>query len=74
MYEATPIVDEDLLEAVNLVAKSCSVTAQLNISKDIDIVRRVTSPPIVGDVTTSLHESLLLNNIRLKGRHLLKWL
>ena len=57
VQEATPIVNEDLLEAVTLAAKSCEATAQLSIDKDIDIVRRVTSPPIVGDVTTSLHES-----------------
>ena len=45
------------MEALNLVAKSCGVTAQLSIGKDIDIARRVTSPPVAGDVTTSLHES-----------------
>ena len=57
MQEATPIVNENLLEAVTLAAKSCDATTQLCIGKDIDIVRRVTSPPIVGDVTASLHES-----------------
>ena len=53
MQEGTPIVDDDLLEVITLAAKSCSVTAQLNISEDIDIVRRVMSRL----VTTSLHES-----------------
>jgi len=53
VQEATPFVNDDLLEAVTLAAKSYGATAQLSISKDIDIVRRVTSPP----VTASLHES-----------------
>ena len=57
MQEATPIADKDLLEAITFAAKSCGMTAQLSIGKDIDIVRRVTSAPIVGDVTTTLHES-----------------
>ena len=35
------------------MAKLCDATGQLNIGKDIDIVRRVTSPL----VTASLHES-----------------
>ena len=53
MKEATPVVDGDLLEAVTLATKSCSATGQLSIGKDIDIMRRVTSPPIM----TSLYES-----------------
>jgi len=57
VQEATPIVDEDLLDAITLAAKSCGATAQLSIGKDIDIVRRVNSPAAVGDVTTFLHES-----------------
>jgi len=39
VQEARPIVDDDLLEAVTLTAKSCSVTGHLSIGKDIDIVR-----------------------------------
>ena len=50
MKAATPVV-EDLLEVVTLVAKSYGVIAQLSIDKDIDIMRRVTSPPTIGDVT-----------------------
>ena len=57
LLEATPVVDKDLVEAVTLAAKSCGATAQLSIGKDIDIMRRVTSPPTVGDVTTPLHGS-----------------
>ena len=57
MQEATPIVDEDLLEAVTPAAKSCGTTAQLSIGKDIDIMKKVTLPPAIRDVTTSLHES-----------------
>ena len=57
MEEASPVINEDLLAAVTLAAKSCGAIAKLNISKDIDIVKRVTSPLAVGDVTTSLHES-----------------
>ena len=53
MQEATPVVNENLLEAITFAAKSCGATAQLSIDKDIDIVRRVTSPL----VTTSSHES-----------------
>ena len=49
MQEATPVVNEDLLDAIILTAKSCGETAQLSIDKDIDIMRRVTSPPVVGD-------------------------
>jgi len=39
------------------VAKSCGATAQLSIDKDINIVRRVTSPLAIRDVMASLHES-----------------
>ena len=53
MQEATPIVDDNLSEVVTLATKSCRVTTQLNIDKDIDIMRKVTSLPI----TASLHES-----------------
>jgi len=53
VQEATPVVDDDLLEVVTLAAKSCGVIAQLSISNDIDIMRRVTSPPVM----VSLHES-----------------
>ena len=56
MQKATPVVDEDLLEAITLAGKSCGTTTQL-IIKDIDIMRRVTSPPVVGDLTASLHQS-----------------
>ena len=58
MQEATPVVDEDLFEVVTLVAKSCGATVQLSISKDIDIVRRVTLPPTVGDVTNTNQHSV----------------
>jgi len=57
VQEATLIVDEDFLEAVTLATKSCGATAQLSIGKDIDVVKRVTSPPTVRDVTASLNES-----------------
>jgi len=63
VQEGTPIVDDDLLEVITLAAKSCSVTAQLNISEDIDIVRRVMSPL----VTTSLHESPTPSQHSVKG-------
>jgi len=53
VQEVIPIVDDDLLEAATLTAKSCGATAQLSIGKDIDIMRRVASLP----VTASLHES-----------------
>ena len=55
MQGAIPIVHEDLLEVVTLAVKSCGATAYLSIDKDIDIVRRVTLPPTIGDVITSLH-------------------
>ena len=57
MQEATPVVDEDLLEVVTLVGKSCGTIAQLSINKDIVIMRRVTSPCASGHVTTSLRRS-----------------
>ena len=53
MQEVTLVVDDDRLETITLAAKSCDATGQLSIIKDIDIVRRVTSPL----VTASLHES-----------------
>jgi len=53
VQEATPIVGDDLLEAVTLTAKSCDVTGQFSIGKDIDIVRRVTPAPVMAP----LHES-----------------
>ena len=36
IQEATPVVDEDLLEVVTLAAKSCGAIAKLSISKEID--------------------------------------
>jgi len=42
VQEPTPVIDEDLVKAITLVAKSCGSTGQLSIDKDIDIVRRVT--------------------------------
>jgi len=56
VQEATPVVDEDLLQVITLVAKSCGATAQLCISKDIDILRRVMSRFVIRDVMASLHE------------------
>ena len=55
--EDTVVVNEDLLKVVTFVAKSCRAIAQLSIGKDIDIVRRVTSPPTIRHVTASLNES-----------------
>jgi len=52
VQEATLVVDDDLLEVVTLATKSCGTTAQLSISKDVGIVTRVTSPPVMA----SLHE------------------
>ena len=68
MQEATPIVDEDLLEAVTLGAKSCGAIAQLSVGKDIDIKRKVTSPPTVGDITASLHESPTTSQYSIEGQ------
>jgi len=64
---ATPIVHEDLLEVVTLAAKSCGAIAHLSIDKDIDIVRRVTLPPTIGDVITSLHGSPTTSQHSIKG-------
>ena len=47
--------------------KSSSAIAKLNIPKDIDIVRRGTSPAIVGDVTTCLHVSLITSPHLVEG-------
>ena len=55
--EPTLIVDKQLLEAVSLEAKSSIPIAQLIIGKDIDIIRGVTLPHIVGDATEALHVS-----------------
>ena len=63
MNEVTPVVDEDLLETVTLATQSCCVIAQPSIGKDIDIMRRVTSPPI----TASLHESPTPNQHSVEG-------
>ena len=62
MQEATLVVNDDLLKAVTLVAKSCGATGQLSIGKDIDIERRVTSPPIA-----SLHESRTPSQYSVEG-------
>jgi len=63
VQEATPVIDDDLLEVVTLAAKLCGTTTQLSISKDIDIVRRVMSPP----VTASLHESPISGQHSVEG-------
>jgi len=63
VQEATPVVDDDLLEAVTPAAKSCGATGQLSIGKDIDIARRVTLTP----VTASLHESPTPNQHSAEG-------
>ena len=57
MQEDIPIVDEDLLDAITLAAKSCGTIAQLSIGKDIDIMRKVTSPLTIRDVTICLYGS-----------------
>jgi len=67
VQEATIVVDENILEAVTLVTKSCGATVQLSIGKDIDIMRRMTSPPIVRDVRASLHESPTPSQHSVKG-------
>jgi len=46
--EATPIVDEQLLKDVSRAAKSSAPKAAPGISKDIEIVRKQTSPHEVG--------------------------
>ena len=63
MQEATPVVDDDLLEAVTLVAKSCGATTQPSIGKVIDIMRRVMSPYVIA----SLHESPTLSQHSVEG-------
>jgi len=56
VQEPTPVVDKLLLDTVILATKSSIPTAQLDISKDMDIVR-VTSPDTIGDTTEVLHVS-----------------
>jgi len=57
VQEAAPIADEELLEAVNLTAKSFISKAHLGISKDIINVSRVTSRHTVKDATVALYVS-----------------
>jgi len=57
VQEATSIIDEQLLEAINLEAKSSIQTAQLRIGKAIKIVRRVASPHTIGDGIDALYVS-----------------
>ena len=57
VQEATSIIDEQLLEAVNLEAKSSIQTTQLGISKAIEIARRVASPHTIGDGIDALYVS-----------------
>jgi len=61
VQEATHVVDEQLLEAVSLVAKSSISIAQLSIGEDIDIIRRVTSHHIIGGETEALHVSPIVS-------------
>lgn len=49
VHEATPIIDEQLLEEVNLTAKLSTTKAILNGGKDIEVVKRFTSPKGVGE-------------------------
>jgi len=67
VQETTLVVDEDLLGVVTLAAKSCGAITQLSISKDIDTVRRVTSPSVVGDVMASLYELPTSSQHSIKG-------
>ena len=61
VQEATPIVDEQLLEHVSLTAKSSAPKVTPGIGKDIEIVRRQISPHKAGSSasrgTESLHAS-----------------
>jgi len=68
VQEATPVVDDNLLEAVTLVANSSGATGQPSIGKDIDIVRRVTTPP----VAASLQELPIPKQYSVEGRTSLK--
>ena len=49
------------------MVKSSNTTSHLSIGKDIDIMRGVTAPPIVGDVIASLYVSLITNEHLAKG-------
>ena len=53
VQEAMLIVDDNLLEAISLEAKSSISMAYLGIGKDIGIVRKVTSPHTIRDVNRS---------------------
>ena len=44
VQEATPIVNEQLLKALSLIARSSIPRALVGISKGVDIMRRVTLP------------------------------
>jgi len=56
--KATPIIDEQLLENVSHVAKSSAPKATLGISKDIEIMRKQTSPHKVGSAASRGTEAL----------------
>ena len=56
--EATPIVDEQLLEDVSRAAKSSAPKATPGIGKDIEIVRKQTSPHEVGSSASRETEAL----------------
>jgi len=48
VQEATPIIGEQLLEEVNLAVKLSTTRASLHDSKDIEVVKRLTSLEGVG--------------------------
>ena len=48
MQEATPIINEQLLEEVNLTAKLSTAKASLHGGKDIEVVKRLAYPEGVG--------------------------
>jgi len=44
VQEATPVIDEQLLDEVNLSAKLSTAKASLHGGKDIEVVKRLSSP------------------------------
>ena len=68
VQETTLVVDEQLLEAMGLEVESSIPAAQLGICKDINTVRRLTLPYIVGDVTEALYVSPTIS------QHSVEWL